>query len=351
MRKPLKVVLLFLLTAILVVMLGLLAYVAYEVFVPHAPSQAVLVTLPRGTSTPEMARLLEEKNVIGNPWIFDALHLIKKGTLKAGVYRFVEPATVLTVYERIRMGDVYTISVTIPEGANIFDIATRLAEKKLCTEQDFLSVAEHDTALIHGLDPAAPSLEGYLFPDTYHFSPGITAAGIARTMVDQFRAEIKQLGPLRAEATPGLTGEQPELHEIVTLASLIERETPIPSERYLVASVFYNRLAQNMPLMTDPSVIYAAELAHRYHGAIYESDLKFDSPYNTYLHKGLPPGPISNPGLASLKAALHPAQSSYLYFVAATANPLGHSLFSSTLVEHNKNVAAYRLALREAQKH
>lgn len=345
MRKPIKLVLLLLILSTLVVAAGLLAYAAYQVVTPIAPAKAELITLPRGMSTPQMANILEEKHAIRSRWAFDALHLLKKGTLKAGVYRFVEPATVLTVYERIRAGDVYTISVTIPEGSNIFDIAERLAEKKLCPEQAFLNVAEHDTALLRNLDPKAPSLEGYLFPDTYKFSPGISVTEIASTMVEQFRKEVEPLGLLRQTAT------QPSLHEVVTLASLIERETPIPSERPLVASVFYNRLAQNMPLMTDPSVIYAAELAHRYRGIIYESDLKFDSPYNTYLHAGLPPGPISNPGLPSIEAAMHPAHTDYLYFVAASDNPSGRSVFSATLAQHNKDVAAYRLAVRLAQKH
>lgn len=355
MRKPIKLVLLPLILSILIVAAGLLAYAAYQVVTPIAPAKAELITLPRGMSTPQMANILEQKHAIRSRWAFDALHLLKKGTLKAGVYRFAEPATVLTVYERIREGDVYTIDVTIPEGSNIFDIAERLAEKKLCTEQAFLKVAEHDTALLGNLDPKAPSLEGYLFPATYKFSPGVSATEIARAMVEQFRKEVAPLGLLKQSITPAnpdqATATSPSLHEIVTLASLIERETPLPSERPLVASVFYNRLAQNMPLMTDPSVIYAAELAHRYRGAIYESDLKFDSPYNTYLHAGLPPGPISNPGLPSIKAALHPAHTDYLYFVAASANPSGRSIFSTTLAEHNKDVAAYRLAVRLAQKH
>ena len=134
----------------------------------------------------------------------------------------------------------------------------------------------------------------------------------------------------------------------MTLASLVEKETPIDAERPLVASVFVNRMAKDMPLMTDPSVIYAALLQGNYRGAIYESDLQSPSSYNTYQHTGLPPGPICNPGLKSLEAAMHPAQTDYLYFVAASADPSGKSVFSSTLQEHAKDVQAYRRALRQS---
>lgn len=143
----------------------------------------------------------------------------------------------------------------------------------------------------------------------------------------------------------GLAGDD---HRIVTMASLIERETPIAAEKPLVASVFVNRMAKGMPLMTDPSVIYAALLAGRYRGKIFASDLKSQSPYNTYTHAGLPPGPICSPGVESLKAAMHPAQTGYLYFVAASADPSGKSRFSATLEEHAHDVAAYRKSLQQS---
>lgn len=155
-------------------------------------------------------------------------------------------------------------------------------------------------------------------------------------MVKRFRVVAAELG-LRQN-----------VHEVVTLASLVERETAIASERPLIASVFENRLARHMPLMTDPSVIYGLEVHNLWRGEIYASDLKRDTPYNTYLHPGLPPGPIANPGMLSLRAAMSPAHTSYLYFVAAGANPQGKSLFSSTIEEHNQNVAGYRHALKKA---
>lgn len=158
-------------------------------------------------------------------------------------------------------------------------------------------------------------------------------------MLRRFRAEAQELGL------------KDNVHSVVTMASLVERETAVDSERPLVASVFVNRLAKDMPLMTDPAVIYGLELNNRWRGSIYQSDLKFDTPYNTYLHPGLPPGPIANPGVKSLRAAMEPAQSDYLYFVAAGADPQGHSRFSTTLEEQNKNVADYRSATQKAGGH
>jgi UPF0755 protein len=155
-------------------------------------------------------------------------------------------------------------------------------------------------------------------------------------MVRRFRVAAGQLG---------LKGN---VHQVVTLASLVERETAVDAERPLVASVFTNRLAKKMPLMTDPSVIYGLELRNQWRGAVYQSDLKFDTPYNTYLHPGLPPGPVANPGIPSLRAAMTPAATDYFYFVAAGANPQGRSLFAHTLDEHTHNVAGYRHAVKKA---
>jgi UPF0755 protein len=241
------------------------------------------------------------------------------------------------VYDRLQRGDVYTRSVTIPEGANLFDIAQRVEAAELGSKEKFLVAARANVGLISDLDPQATSLEGYLFPDTYHFERRATPEQMLTAMVKRFR---------QVAAEAGLSGNY---HHVVTMASLIERETPIASERPIVASVFENRLAKQMPLMTDPSVIYAALLDGRYRGAIYASDLQTDSPYNTYRHEGLPPGPICNPGVSSLKAAISPAHTDYLYFVAASADPSGKSRFSATLEEHTQNVQAYRRALRKAE--
>jgi UPF0755 protein len=179
-------------------------------------------------------------------------------------------------------------------------------------------------------------LEGYLFPDTYRFARKTTPAQIAAAMVRRFRAIAGQLGL------------KENVHQPVTIASLVERETAVDSERPLIASVFVNRLAKKMPLMTDPAVIYGLELEGRWRGTLDKSDLARNTAYNTYLHNGLPPGPVANPGVRSLRAAMAPAQTGYFYFVAAGADAQGHSLFSTTLDEQDRNVAAYRRALKKA---
>jgi len=198
--------------------------------------------------------------------------------------------------------------------------------------------AAHDPAPIHDLDPQAPTLEGYLFPDTYRVTRHTTAAQLCRQMTDRFRRSWAELNPGTAN-----------LHDTVTLASLVEKEAKLPAERPLIASVFVNRLQIGMPLQCDPTTIYAAMIEERYRGAIYRSDLKSKQLYNTYQHAGLPPGPIANPGIASLKAALEPAASKYLYFVARVGGGGAHQ-FSSALADHDRAVQQYRRGLRQAEQ-
>lgn len=305
--------------------------------VPYGPSTAQLVTVAPGSSVAQIGDSLQRKGTVRNRYAFDLLARLERGTLKAGVYRFDRPAPMTEVYRRLRNGDVYTIALTIPEGYNIFDIAAAVEKAGLGQRDAFLAAERQDTALVRDYSPQATSLEGYLFPDTYRLAPNTPPRQILGEMVAHFRQEA---------ATLGLSAAPPaKISSTVILASLIERETPVSDDRPMVASVFQNRLAQNMPLDTDPSVIYAALLQKRYRGTIYASDLKADSPYNTYLHVGLPPGPICNPGIPSLKAAMHPAASNYLYFVSDPDNP-GHSRFAVTLQEHRKNVLAYRQGQR-----
>ena len=321
---------------IFLLFLAAIAWVAYVVLAPAGSYKETFVEILPGTPTMQIAAQLKQRGLIRSQYAFEAGRLIKGGTLKAGEYRFDHPARMSEVYDRLERGDVYTIAVTIPEGSNLFDIADRIQSANLGSRDNFLAAAHANVSLIADLDPAATSLEGYLFPDTYRFERHASPIQIVAAMVKRFRQESAELG---------LKGD---LHRVVTLASLVERETPIEAERPLVASVFENRLAKNMPLATDPSVIYAALLEGRYRGTIYASDLQADSPYNTYRRAGLPPGPICNPGAASLKAAIHPAHTAYLYFVAASANPSGKSRFSTTLEEHTRNVEQYRKALRAA---
>jgi len=304
---------------------------AYLLLTPSSPGREVFVDIAPGTGSRGIAAQLERAGAIRNRYAFMALRLFKRGTLQAGEYRFAEPATMSDVYDRLRRGDIYFRVVTIPEGFNIFDVATAVEASGLATKDEFLAAARSDVRLVADMDPKAQTLEGYLFPDTYHFQRLETPDHMAAAMVKRFRQEAQQLGL------------QAHFHAVVTMASLVEKETPIAADRPLVSSVLNNRLAQGMPLMTDPTVIYAAMLQHRYRGAIYQSDLQAESDYNTYKHTGLPPGPICNPGVAALNAALHPATSKYLYFVADPAAQ-GHSRFAVTLEEHNKNVQAYRRA-------
>jgi UPF0755 protein len=305
-------------------------------FTPYGPTSATFVQIAPGSSTVRIGAELEAAGVVRSRYAFDLLRLVKHGVLRAGEYRFDHPAAATEVYARIARGDVYTIALTVPEGANIFDIATRVEQVGLGSREAFLQAALSQAALVQDMDPGARSVEGYLFPDTYKFSPPVSADQMIAAMIRQFRVEAQQLRL------------HEDLHNAVTLASLVERETAVNSERPLVASVFDNRLAKKMPLMSDPAVIYGLQLEGRWRGTIYRSDLQGDTAYNIYLHPGLPPGPICNPGLPSLRAAMHPAQTDYLYFVAAGQNPQGHSLFSATLDEHNHNVAGYRKALKQA---
>ena len=322
---------------LLLILCGLVVAAGLGLYVfdwPTGPRAETFVVIAPGTSSRGIAAQLERSGIITSRYGFEALRLVRGGRLKAGEYRFSEPRRVGSVYDQIAHGEVYTLTLTVPEGANLFDIAQRVQTAKLGTYAAFLQAAEMHVEMVRALDPAAKSLEGYLFPDTYRFAPNATAEQMLSAMVRRFEEQAAVLG---------MTGN---VHRTVTLASLVERETPIPAERPLVASVLLNRLDQGMALDTDPTVIYASLLAGRYRGAIYQSDLVAESPYNTYRHTGLPPGPICNPGGASLKAALEPARTKYLYFVAASKDPHGASRFASTLEEHQRNVAAYREAMR-----
>ena len=315
---------------VLLVFLGVAAWGLFAFAWPTGPRAELFVEIPSGTSSRQIAADLAEKGVIRSGLAFDALRMVRGGTLKAGEYRFDHPATVAEVYDRLARGDVYTVALTIPEGANLFDIAQRVEGAGLGSRAAFLAEARRSVGLVRDLDPQAPSVEGYLFPVTYRFGRAVTPRKMLTAMVSRFRQEAASLG---------LIGN---LHRVVTMASLVERETPIASERPMVASVFENRLVRGMPLETDPTVIYAALIGGRYRGVIYRSDLAADSEYNTYRHAGLPPGPICNPGEVSLRAAMTPAKTDFLYFVAAGANPLGQSRFAKTLAEHQHNVATYR---------
>jgi UPF0755 protein len=311
-----------------------------SVFLPYKGFQGdVFLDIAKGTGTREMADELARQGVIRYPWQFLIARAIRPSTrLQAGEYRFRDAASVPNVYDRIVRGDVFYYEITVPEGRNIFDVAGIVEQSGIMKGDAFLRAAA-DIKVIRDLDPNAMTLEGYLFPSTYRITRHTTAEQLARHMVDQFRKEWKSLTADRQPA--------PNVHDTVTLASLVEKETAAPSERPAVASVYSNRLRIGMKLDCDPTTIYAAMLEDRYRGKIHRSDLASQNAYNTYKHAGLPPGPITNPGLASLKAVLAPAQTNYLYFVAKPDGSGSHQ-FSSDYAAHARAVQDYRRGQAQA---
>lgn len=296
-------------------------------------SGETFVRLDRGTGTRAMAKTLADAGVIRYPWQFVVARALSPSSkLQAGEYRFSEAATVREVFHRIERGEVYFFEFTVPEGSNIFDIAQALESARIMSGADFLKVAE-DPSMIRDVAPKARTLEGFLFPSTYRLTHDTKAADLCRLMTDQFRKQWRKLA-----------GERTDVMRAVTLASLVEKETSVAAERPLVAAVFANRLEKGMRLGCDPTTIYAALLEHRYRGTIHRSDLASANPYNTYQHEGLPPGPIANPGAAALQAALKPAETDFLFFVAKPGGG-GHH-FSVTLKEHDKAVGEYRRGTR-----
>jgi UPF0755 protein len=292
------------------------------------------VRIEHGTGTLDIGRTLAQAGVIRYPWqlwMERALHPDAK--LQAGEYRFAEPATPADVFSRIARGDIFYFEVTVPEGSNMFDIARLVESAGAMPGDDFLKAAT-DPAAVRDLDPTAQTLEGYLFPSTYRLSHSTTPGELCRLMTDQFRRQWKKLGAAA------------DVHRTVTLASLVEKETGVAGERSLVAGVFENRLTKNMLLQCDPTTIYAALLENRYRNAIYRSDLASQNAYNTYQHAGLPPGPIANPGIDSIAAALRPAETDFLYFVARPEGS-GHQ-FSKDLAGHENATRAYRKKARKA---
>lgn len=315
----------------------------------------VFVEIPRGTSRWSIATLLQRNGVIHSRLAFlflsDRHH---RWVLQAGEYMFNQPVTPRQVFAQIVGGHIFVHVVVVPEGWTMFDIAAELERQKLCTKAEFLRVAS-DPSLVRDIAPQAKDLEGFLFPSTYQFSRNVSPQEMAATMVREFREEWNKI-ETTAQQNPPAEGAGPDPAptprsrvippltpvQVVTLASLVERETPQPQERPIVASVFYNRLKIHVPLQCDPTVQYALDLVGKPTPKVTAEDLHVVSPYNTYLHRGLPPGPIANPGDASLRAALDPAQTHYLYFVA---NGSGGHFFARTLEEHNRNVQKYKRIL------
>jgi UPF0755 protein len=320
------------LALVLLCVIGAVAYIGINLNTPYAGfNQEAFVDLPKGTDARQMAAILRNAGIVRYSWAFLVARAFRHGaTLQAGEYHFTQPASVLDIFDRIRRGDVFYYELVVPEGKNMFDIAAAVERLDVFSAERFLAAARNP-APIRDLDPQAPTLEGYLFPNTYRLSRTTTPEQLCLAMTGKFREVWRSL---HTDASA---------HRTVTLASLVEKEGYLPNERPIIAAVFARRLAIGMKLDCDPTTIYAALLAGTYRGAIHKSDLASGEPYNTYTHAGLPPGPIANPGVASIAAVLHPAGTDYLYFVARADGSGGHN-FSTDLAAQEANIVKYRRA-------
>jgi UPF0755 protein len=293
------------------------------------------VEVPQGAGPSAIGARLVAAGVVHDKWSWwIALRQSGRATrLKAGEYYFDRPMTPAEVIDKLVRGDVYLRAVTFPEGLTARQMARIYEDRGLGTASAFLA-ATRRASLVADIDAEATDLEGYLFPDTYTLTRSSTADDLVEQMVGRFRTvwtEEMQFAASRRSLSA---------RQAITLASLVEKETARADERPVVAAVYHNRLRIKMGLQCDPTVIYALERVGRFDGNLKRADLAFDSPYNTYRYAGLPPGPIANPGQASIAAALHPAAVDYVYFVSRND---GSHAFSATLAEHNRNVHKFQV--------
>jgi peptidoglycan lytic transglycosylase G len=292
------------------------------------------VEIPPGAGPTSIGRRLAGSGVVRDQLSFRIV-LARSGQarrLQAGEYRFDRPMTTREVIDKIARGEVFLRPITFPEGLTVRQMADIYERDGGGTKAEFLRAA-HNPALIHDIDPVAQDLEGYLFPDTYTLPRRATSDQLVQRMVTAFR-DVMTPDLVQRAAARGMS-----VRELMTLASLVEKETAKPGERPIVAAVYTNRLKIGMGMQCDPTVIYALERAGKYDGNLTRENLQFDSPYNTYRYAGLPPGPIAAPGRASIEAAASPADVPYLYFVSRND---GSHVFSATLDEHNRNVYEYQ---------
>jgi UPF0755 protein len=292
------------------------------------------VEIPAGSAVGAIGQRLVDAGVVRDRLAFRyALWVTGESRrLQAGEYRFDRPMRPVEVVRKLASGDVYMRPITFPEGLSVREMAALFEKTGLGKAPEFTRAAGRAELVAH-LDPAAPDLEGYLFPDTYSLSRNATADRLIELMVERFEKAFDET--LRAEAA----GQGRTVREAITLASLVEKETAKPEERPLVAAVYTNRLKIGMGLQCDPTVIYGLQRAGRFTGNLRREDLLFDSPYNTYRYAGLPPGPIASSGRAAMEAAVRPANVPYLYFVSRND---GSHVFATTLQEHNANVEKWQ---------
>ena len=289
------------------------------------------VFIPKGSTFPEIEKRLSEKGLLRYPLVFRILVLgtLTSTKLQHGEYAFPAPPSAFELWGKIVGGDVAKYQVTIPDGSTIHDIAQTLGNLELADHDDFLATAT-SPGMASRMDFPGSTLEGYLFPDTYTLVKDMTAEEIIGVMVRRFRRKFTPEMEKKAQQD-GFT-----MHQIVTIASIIEKETGVEAEKPIVSAVIRNRLSLGMPLQMDPTIIYGLK---KFGGNLTKKDLRKPDPYNTYLNPGLPPGPISNPGLSSLTAAVEPAETDFLYFVSRND---GSHQFSRTLREHNEAVTTYQ---------
>ncbi len=312
---------------------GLVAWAERELERPRG-SDIVELVIEHGTPLASILDKLSAAGVIGDP-LLARLYLDYRrpeDVLQAGEYRFEQPMSTVAALDLVIRGEVVTYPVTVVEGLTLRETAERLASEGF-GELDAFVAAMSSPALIADLDPEAESLEGYLFPDTYAFPAGVGEPEIVEAMVRNFRRRVED------HLLPA-SGRGLDVRSLVTLASIVEKEAGAVAERPLVAAVFHNRLDRNIGLYADPTIIYALKMAGTWDGNLRRRDLELDSPYNTYIHPGLPPGPICSPGEHSLRAAAEPADVPYLYFVSRND---GTHVFAETLAEHNRNVARWQV--------
>jgi UPF0755 protein len=297
----------------------------------HGPN--VRVTIPPGATMRVAAESLSHAHVISFARGFRVYASIRGNDrdIRAGTYLFHRNASWSFVLDALRAGKGLVHIVTIPEGFSLAQIETSL-ETKLGSERDSIVAAGRDSGLLHSLDLSTPTLEGYLFPDTYVYPDGTTPRAAVAAMVHRFEQVWKP------EWTARLDTIHLSRNEVITLASLVEKEARVPEERPVIAAVYLNRLREGVLLQADPTVQYALG---KHVARVFYKDLEVDSPYNTYKHKGLPPGPIASPGKPSIEAALYPANVPYKYFVAF---PDGHHEFRTDLAAHERAVAQARRA-------
>ena len=305
---------------------------------PAGPSSAEqTVEIKPGMTLRQVSNYLAEKKLLDEPSAFVLYTYLqgKQNDIKTGEYLFSPSVPPWKILESLTNGTAILYTVTIPEGYRITEIAELLEKKGLVSKEEFIAET-HNKELMETFNiSSSDSLEGYLYPETYKFSKSIGAKKIVQTMVNTFKQRVQKPKLIQQAKAGKLT-----FHEIVTLASLIEKETGLGAERKLISSVFHNRLLKKMRLQTDPTVIYAIT---NFDGNIRKKDLSIDSPYNTYKYHGLPPGPIASPGLDSIQAALEPEQSDYLYFVSRKN---GSHQFSTNYADHTRAVQKYQLSHR-----